>query len=156
MNAAPKKNVLTGLLDEEKGNLRIDIENGIEFILRDIRNRFLEHLSNGVDCNVDASKVIFGSGEELLDVGHLGEVALNDKCITSLGLDLGSDILGLLLGSVRMVVDHDLGTQIGELKSDEGTQIFGTTGNEGNLSLKIALINRSRHEVVELGSDMAS
>src|SRR3984957_9844173 len=120
--------VLGGGLSGEQEAEDVEVENLVELRLGDGFER-AEFVDAGIiDQDIDLFVGLLGFGEELVDVGLLGDVALNGDGFAALADDFVDDFVRALFAGG--VINDDRGAFGAELPGDGGADAFRCAGDD--------------------------
>ena len=103
-------------LGEKEGALEIDVEHGVVVLFGDVPEGGALFDAGVVDEDVAAAQLLPGLIDEVLGVGHLGDVGLDEDGLVAGSLDLGFGLVGGL--DVVTVVDDAVGALLGAALGD--------------------------------------
>ena len=133
----PSGRWFAGLLDEEEGRFRVDVETAVVVVFGDFQDRLLDDQTGGIDRDVRATEMLHGALEQFDVVAHHRQIALEQDGIGTAGLQLGGGALCVRAGGIAVVVDGDAGgARFRELAGNQGAQILAATGDHGDLALQ--------------------
>ena len=126
--------VLESVLRNEELAARIEVENAVEILLRDVLLD-LKSFHTGVrNDEIEPAKVREGLGEESVDFGGLGNVGLDGDGAGAEGAELADDAVGGRGGFA--VVDYDEGASGAEFKGYAFTDAAACSCDEGDFAVE--------------------
>ena len=106
---------LVGLTSDEELTTGVDVEHAVEFLGGDILEVAERHNAGVGGDDVELAEVSLGLLEQLNGLLDVGNVGLDGNGVAAHSLDLGYDLVGLVVAVG--VVDDNVGATAGELES---------------------------------------
>jgi hypothetical protein len=89
-----------------------------------------------VDQDVDLAVGLLGFGEEALDLGDFGDIALHSDGLSTFRGDVGDNLIRAL--AAGCIVDDDFGAGGSKVAGNLCADALGRAGDDGDLPLKLA------------------